>query len=157
MSRLEAGSHSARSVAKNKGVLMSRGGRQFGFSVRNGVAVVQIPSELDLSNQDHLRDCCRAALDAVRTNGCGPRVVVDLSETTYMDSSALGVFVQVAKQSAAEGGWLRLASADSPVLRKVLQITQLEEYLGHYDSVDDAVGGLTAPQPSTIRLDAPVD
>jgi anti-anti-sigma factor len=136
---------------------MSRGGGQFGFSVRNGVAVVQVPGELDLSNQDHLRDCCRAAVDAVSASATGPRVVVDLSGTTYLDSSALGVFVEVAKQVASEGGWLRLASADSPVLRRVLEITQLVDYLGNYDSVDDAVGGPTTPQPSTIPLDAPVD
>ena len=128
---------------------MSHDGGQFGFSVRNGVAIVQVPGELDLSNQDHLRDCCRAAIDAVSTNGTGTRVVVDLSGTKYLDSSALGVFVQVAKQLSAAGGWLRLASADSPVVRRVLEITQLGEYLGNYDSVDDAVGGVTtAPQPS---------
>jgi hypothetical protein len=67
------------------------------------------------------------------------------------------VFVQVAKRLAAEGGWLRLASADSPVLRRVLEITQLVDYLGDYDSVDDAVRGPRPPGPRPSALDASMD
>lgn len=65
--------------------------------------------------------------------------MVDLSRTTFLDSTALGVFVQVAKEVKAEGGWLRLASGDSSVVRKLLDITGLHAVLGNYPSVDDAL------------------
>ena len=78
---------------------------QFSWSASGGVAVVHASGEVDLSTADRLRTCFQAALDASALEArpevvpeVGPRVVVDLSETTFMDSSALGVLVGVAKQ-----------------------------------------------------------
>ena len=109
-------------------------GEHFGWSTWQGVAVVRPPTELDLSNANRLRDCCWAASDA-----SGPCVVVDLSGTTFIDSTALGVFVGVAKRLAADGGWLRLASGDSELVKKVLAITELDVCLGNYPSVEKAI------------------
>jgi stage II sporulation protein AA (anti-sigma F factor antagonist) len=110
-------------------------GERFGWVIRDGVAVVSPPSELDLSNADRLRECCRAAIVAA-----GSRLVVDLAEITFMDSSALNVFVRLAKQLKADGGWLRLASGGSSVVQRLLNVTGLEASLGNYRSVEEAIG-----------------
>jgi len=118
---------------------------QFSWATSRGVAVVHASGEVDLSTADRLRTCCRAALDSLgrevrpEVGPEAPRVVVDLAETTFLDSSALGVLVGVAKQVDAQGGWLRLAAARLPVVRKVLEITQLDVSLGDYPTVDDAI------------------
>lgn len=109
-------------------------GEQSGWTTIEGVAVVRAPIELDLSNADRFRDCCLAAI-----NASGPMVVVDLAGTTFLDSTALNAFVQVAKQVEADGGWLRLASGDNPIVRKVLEITQLDAHLGNYPNVGKAL------------------
>ena len=111
-------------------------GERFRVSTREGVSVVQPAGELDLSSVDRLRECCRAAVEA-----SGPHLVIDLSETSFLDSSALGVFVGVATQLGADGGWLRFAGAQHPAVRKVLDITQVGTSLGNYSTVEDALTG----------------
>jgi anti-anti-sigma factor len=114
---------------------------QFSWATCRGVAVVRASGEVDLSTAARLRTCCQAALESLgpEVGSEAPRVVVDLAETRFLDSSALGVLVGVAKQVDADGGWLRLAAAQLPIVRKVLEITQLDVSLGDYDTVEDAI------------------
>jgi anti-anti-sigma factor len=108
---------------------------QFSWSSRSGIAVMRPAGEVDLSSTDPLRDGCLAAIDA----SSGPHLVVDLTDTTFMDSSALGVFVGIATELEAAGGWLRFAAVSSPIVAKVLEITQVDLALGAYATVEDAI------------------
>ena len=58
--------------------------------VRDGVeeSVVLVDGEVDVSNADQLRDAIDARLEAGTT-----RVVVDLSDVPYIDSTGIGVLV----------------------------------------------------------------
>jgi anti-anti-sigma factor len=67
-----------------------------------------------------------------------PRIVVDLGRVTMCDSSCLQVLVNTYRRVTGAGGWLRLVDPQPLVLR-VLQITQLNQLLPIYDSVDRAV------------------
>ena len=107
---------------------------QFTWSIRDGVGVVHPLGEIDLSTVQGLRDCCQAAIGAT-----GSRIVVDLARTSYLDSTALGELVRVAKRLQADGGWLRLASVNQSAVRKVLAITALEPELGDYPNVQVAI------------------
>jgi len=107
---------------------------QFTWSARDGVAIVDTPHELDLNTADRLRICCQEAIDAT-----GPRIVVNLADTVFMDSTALGVLVGIAKRTSAEGGWLRLVTGASAQVQKILKITALDAILGNYSSVEVAL------------------
>jgi anti-sigma B factor antagonist len=111
--------------------------------MRDGVAVVCPPSEIDLHNANRLRVICQDAIEA-----SGPRVVVDLSGTTFIDTTALGVFVGVWKQVKANGGWLRLVTGDSSTVQKILILTGLDAILGSYPAVEDAMTPGSAPEPT---------
>lgn len=113
---------------------------QFTWSVHDGVAVVRARGELDLHNADRLRNCCQEAIEAL-----GPCVAVDLTNTTFMDSTALGVFVKLAKQTKAEGGWLRLVTGNSAAVQKMLKLTALEGVLGSYANLGLARRGRGLP------------
>src|SRR5688500_18125103 len=39
-----------------------------------------------------------------------PRVVLDLRDVSFVDSTGLGLLISVHDRAAAEGGWLRLAA-----------------------------------------------
>jgi anti-anti-sigma factor len=71
--------------------------------------------------------------------------VADLGATTYLDSTALYALVQIAQQAAARGGWLRLASVDSPMVRRIVEITRLETFLGDYPNVENAIQDESQP------------
>ncbi|MBE7323520.1 STAS domain-containing protein [Nocardioides sp. Y6] len=69
-----------------------------------------------------------------------PRVVVDLSPTTFVDSSGLGALVNGLKATRVAGGDLRIAGAPEQV-RSVLQLTNLDRVLKPYADVGEATDG----------------
>ena len=81
--------------------------------------VVNVRGELDLSTSAELR----AALDAGLGEGA-PRIAVDLSEVSFMDSSSLGSWSR-AEGGAQRDGELRLVGVQgSPA--KVIALTGLD-------------------------------
>ena len=99
----------------------------------NGTTVVRLAGELDLHNADDVRAALEQAWEA------GPaKIVVDLSEVEFLDSTVLGVFVQ-AHRRATGGASFRLA-APGPEPRRILQVAGVESYLDVHDSLDDALG-----------------
>ncbi|MFG2133168.1 STAS domain-containing protein [Streptomyces sp. NPDC048751] len=54
-----------------------------------------------------------------------PRILVDLSGVTFMDSSGGNVFVAAYQQVSETQGWLRIAGAQGSVLR-VLQLVGVD-------------------------------
>lgn len=107
---------------------------QFSWLRGDGVLVIRAAGELDVHNADRLRVCCQ---EAIGTGGC--RVVVDLADTTFMDSTALGVLVGLAKRTEATGGWLRLVTGNSAPVQTLLKLTALDAVLGDYPSVKHAI------------------
>jgi len=99
----------------------------------DGVAVVVAVGEFDLATSDRLREALESAVSEV-----GPRVVVDLSDTSFLDSSCIGVLVVAGRDAHANGGWVRLLTPHDNV-RRVLALTQVDELLGAYDDVGSAI------------------
>jgi anti-sigma B factor antagonist len=98
-------------------------------------SVLAIKGEIDVSTAPELRD----RLLAVAQTG-GETVIVDLSEVTFLDSTALGVLVSGLKRFRAEGGDLRLVVTGRSVA-KVLEITGLVDVFSIFDSVEAATAG----------------
>lgn len=73
-------------------------------------------------------------------NGGRDRIVVDLSETTFIDSSGLGALIGGLKTARQHGGDLRIAAPNDQV-RTVLRLTNLDRVLRPHDTVDDATRG----------------
>ena len=73
-------------------------------------------------------------------------LVLDLSGTTYIDSTGLAVLVTAYTRASNQGGRLAIASLQEKV-RQTLQITKLYSVIPPYDSVDAAVVSLTRPEP----------
>ena len=94
-------------------------------------AVVTLVGEFDLDVADALRDALGVAVHTRQ------RVVVDLSNTEFLDSMTLGCLVMAAKMARTAGGWLRLAGP-SRSIRRVLVITGLDSVIPVYATVEDA-------------------
>jgi anti-sigma B factor antagonist len=70
----------------------------------------------------------------------GPRIVVDLSDVSICDSSALNVLLQAHRRATSHRGWLRLAGAQ-PLVRRVLHMTNLNRLLPIHDTLEQALRG----------------
>jgi anti-sigma B factor antagonist len=71
-------------------------------------------------------------------------VVVDLTETTFIDSTTLGVLVGGVKRLRANDGQLTLVSTDRNIT-KIFEITGLDRVFTIYPSRDDAVSEIGVP------------
>ncbi|MFG1881714.1 STAS domain-containing protein [Micromonospora sp. NPDC049102] len=98
-----------------------------------GAACLRLAGELDLSTAGELA----AAID--RLNAAGERrVLLDLTDLTFCDSTGMAVFVRGDNQAAADGGWLRITGASGRVER-VLRVTGLADVLRYVpDAADPA-------------------
>ena len=90
--------------------------------------------EVDLYTAPSLRDRLAGLVDEGAR-----RVLVDLSEVGFIDSSGLGVLVQGLKRLREAGGDLALVVTDGPTL-KVLSITGLDKVFAIHASAADALG-----------------
>lgn len=77
----------------------------------DGIRVVTPAGELD----HHTGDTLRQALDASDTPR--PRVVVDLHQVTFMDSSGISILIAAHRALSEADGWLRLAAPRESVMR----------------------------------------
>jgi len=98
-------------------------------------AVVVLPTgELDIASAPPLRD----VLSAVITAEPRPRVICcDLTEVSFMDSTALSALVFAHETAAAGGQQFCIAGARASVHR-VLELTQLDQVIACHDSMDAA-------------------
>jgi anti-anti-sigma factor len=102
-----------------------------GIDRRNGAAVVRLAGELDLYNADTVRAALADVID-----GSPERVIVDLSEVEFIDSTALGVLIEARSKLGRRG--LALASPGHET-RRALQVSGLDRHLPVHESVDDAL------------------
>ncbi len=81
-------------------------------TTEDAVRKVLVVGEVDVSNADELR----AALDAALPETAG-ELVADLSQTTYIDSTGIGVLVGAAHRAAEAGKKLVVAQPQKNVAR----------------------------------------
>jgi anti-sigma B factor antagonist len=96
-------------------------------------AVVMPHGDIDLTTSEALRVAMDRAVDEGST-----AIVLDLSDVTFMDSTALGVLVTFHRRL---GDRLVLAAAQ-PVVLRLLEITKFTSVLRLTDSVASALAAL---------------
>jgi anti-sigma B factor antagonist len=86
----------------------------------------------------------------------GPvKLVVDLSDTNYIDSAGLGALVSAYTSVTSAGGTLALAAPSKRVI-DLLEITRLYSVLPVFPSVDEAVASVSTRSSGDVdRPDAP--
>jgi len=105
-----------------------------GSRSENGWAVVEVQGEVDLYTSSQLRDAILRLTEEGEN-----RIVVDLNNVSFMDSSGLGVLVAGLKRARERGGELALVFGEGSV-QKVLGITRLDKVFPTYGSVGEATG-----------------
>lgn len=101
---------------------------------QHGDALVLTPAgEIDLSSASALQ-----ATLAEQVTSAGGTVIVDLTEVTFMDSTALSVLVRIRRLVRGEGRAFIVVCPSGPVHR-LLSITGLVDVFGVQDTVEGAL------------------
>ena len=98
--------------------------------------VVAVRGEIDLFTAPDLKAMLVTAIDSGKS-----RIVVDLTETTFLDSTALGVLIGAVKRLRARDGVLTLVNVD-PNIAKTFEITGLDQIFVISASRDEAIAAL---------------
>jgi anti-sigma B factor antagonist len=95
--------------------------------------VVRLGGELDLYNAAQVR----SALDEARAEA-PERIVVDLGQVEFIDSTALGILIETRTKLENRDGLL--LAAPGLETRRALQISGLDKLFIVHDTVPDALG-----------------
>ena len=98
-----------------------------------GVALVGLTGEIDLYTcPEFKQELLRVIADGATL------VVVDLTKTTFIDSTALGVIIRGVERLKQRDGRLVVVCAD-PNIVKIFEVTGLNRIFSVYDSRDEAL------------------
>ena len=97
----------------------------------NGAAIVALRGEIDLHSSPGLR---KVLLDYVQQKT--PRLIIDLSAVTYVDSSGVGTLVELKRKLDRQRGQVVLVGVQ-PRVKSVFEITQLDKFFEMKDQLPD--------------------
>ena len=105
--------------------------------IRDSLGLVTLSGEVDIYTAPRLKERMLGLFDA------GVRdMIVDLSEVTFIDSTALGVLIGGVRRVGDAGGTMVLVVATRPVER-ILTVTGLDQVFTIHQTRDDAFAGLS--------------
>ncbi len=105
----------------------------FTITKQGDVSIVAIEGQLIVSNRQELKQKMLEELD-----GGARKLLVDFTQTGYIDSSGLGVLVSLSKKIREQGGALRLAGLNDD-LRTLFELTKLDTLFQIADTRDQAL------------------
>ena len=106
---------------------------EFGVDTTSeGIGVVTPRGRLNMVSARRLKDLLAELVDAGTT-----KIVVDMGETTFLDSSGLGALIAGLKSARQAGGDLRVARP-TPAVHSVFEMTNLDRVLRARDTVEGA-------------------
>ncbi len=94
-----------------------------------GIPVVSIAGDIDLSNAHELRD-------ALQRFGTPAAIAIDMAKLMFIDSTGLNVIAQYGRTMLENGGRVYLI-VTRPPLRKIFEITSLDQHFTVLKSLDD--------------------
>ena len=98
--------------------------------------VVAVRGEIDLFTAPELKSALGEALESGHT-----RIVVDLTNTSFLDSTALGVLIGAVKRLRSRDGVLTIVNTD-PNIAKTFEITGLDQIFTISASRAEAIAAL---------------
>jgi anti-sigma B factor antagonist len=111
--------------------------------VEDGTYVISLTGEVDLYTAPEFK---QQLLDVISEGGRD--VVVDFSNTTFIDSTTLGVLVGGVKRLRTQEGRLSLVCSDRNIT-KIFEITGLDRVFTIYPTRDEALAKTGASSQST--------
>ncbi|MEU0032074.1 STAS domain-containing protein [Streptomyces sp. NPDC006335] len=97
-----------------------------------GIRILTVAGEIDYDTCETLRE----ALDVPATPP--PRLVIDMRQVTFMDSTGINLLIAAHQSATDAGGWIRLAAPTSSVIRTI-QIVGLDALIDCHATLREAL------------------
>ncbi len=98
----------------------------------DGVRVATLRGEISYEEKDALREVLLPEDATVP-----PRIVVDMSGVTFLDSNGINVFIMAHQQISEAQDWLRIAAPTKPV-RRILSLIGVDTVIDCYSTLEQA-------------------
>ena len=102
------------------------------ISEQQGASVVAFTGEVDLESSPAAREILLKCLESTS------KVIVDLSEVSYIDSSGVASLVEALQAAKKNGSQFALAAVSEPT-RRVLELARLDKVFTLYETVDEGL------------------
>jgi anti-anti-sigma factor len=120
------------------------------FETSDGIAVARVTGEVDMSNAADLMVSLREAVDQDT-----PGLVLDLTGTTYLDSSGLHNMFDLAKRLRDRGQRLHIVVPAGSALEPVISLAQVDALAPIERTVEDALAQLSTFRNANDPGEAP--
>ncbi len=100
---------------------------------KNDLTVCYIDGEVDINSSPDIKK----AFDKLISKK-PPKIVINLSKVTYVDSSGLATLVEILKNMRSYGGRMRLVNLSSKI-KSLFEITKLEKLFEIMASEEEAI------------------
>lgn len=110
---------------------------------RNGIHLVKIAGRLDANFSSQLEDEIDKVLEKKTKS-----IIMDFSEVTYLSSSGLRVLLSINRETERDGGLILVNLRD--IVKKVIEVAELDDILSQGESVEDAIELLKARRKTKV-------
>jgi anti-sigma B factor antagonist len=100
---------------------------------QGGIAIVTLNGELDVAVAPQLKAILKETLEQGNK-----KIVVDMKDVKFIDSSCLGVMVNAHKLAVTLTSSIRFAQLNEQV-RKIFELTRTDKHLSFHTTIADAV------------------
>ncbi|MFI8194107.1 STAS domain-containing protein [Streptomyces sp. NPDC085946] len=108
------------------------GGLSIAVTATGDIRMLTLAGEID----HHTGETLQQALDITGTTR--PRIVIDMRQVAFMDSSGINILITAHQHITQAGGWLRLAEP-TPSVRRVLQLVGIDQLIDCRDTLRHAL------------------
>ncbi len=101
--------------------------------IKNALTVCHVEGEIDINTSPGLKKSFDKLISAKT-----PKIIINLSKVTYVDSSGLATLVEILKNMRSYGGKLKLSDMSSKI-KNLFEITKLEKLFDIVASEAEAI------------------
>lgn len=100
---------------------------------KNGMTICQVVGEVDINSSPDIKKTFDKLISKKE-----PKIIINFSKVTYVDSSGLATLVEILKNMRTYGGRLRLTNL-SPKIKSLFEITKLEKLFEILTDEEEAI------------------
>ncbi|MCK9216819.1 MAG: anti-sigma F factor antagonist [Firmicutes bacterium] len=107
---------------------------QITFEIANEALIIKLFGELDHHSSDYIRE----KIDAEIADKNFKKIIIDVGNLNFMDSSGIGVMIGRYKQITSKGGKLAIANLN-PQIKRIYDVCGLKKIIPSYKTNEIAI------------------